>query len=143
MDRHIAILSLLLLLLPGCGTIPAYQDKSVLPYYAEFYSIYGINPYNISAVQRPMDNDISAMCILNTNGIYSIMLNEEIWSHKSYYSQEQTIFHELGHCIFHREHISQLLNDGCPSSIMYPFDFGHSNCYSIHRTELLNELEHR
>lgn len=54
---------------------------------------------------------------------------------------EQVLNHELEHCVKGRLiHNSNLLTDGCPSSIMYPYSFGDSSCYSEHRARYWDEV---
>jgi len=54
---------------------------------------------------------------------------------------EQVINHELEHCVKKRtQHTDLVLTDGCPASIMYPYGFGHTDCYLKHRTYYWNEV---
>lgn len=49
------------------------------------------------------------------------------------------LFHELGHCLFGREHILDVFEDGCPKSIMYP-NIMSEKCFIAHEDELILEL---
>lgn len=54
---------------------------------------------------------------------------------------EQVINHELEHCVKGRhDHDDSLLTDGCPTSIMYSYTFGHRDCYLKHRATYWDEV---
>lgn len=79
------------------------------------------------------------------------------------FSREQLIFHELGHCVLFRDHVSptstkglwgwlerlafkmgvmkkeNILKDGCPSSYMHPYTLS-STCINRHYQYYIDEL---
>jgi hypothetical protein len=69
-----------------------------------------------------------------------IELNADNWSSYSNSQQELIMFHELGHCVLHREHNPYLRReDERPESIMYPTLMSQSD-YEEHRATYLSEL---
>lgn len=70
-----------------------------------------------------------------------IVLNTNWWSRLSVASQEQLVFHELGHCIMGRGHTTTVDGQGNPVSIMYPYHLGETmyvNKYASYMAELFS-----
>ena len=89
-----------------------------------------------------MDGDCSTVAICRTwgQGHREIVIEGPYWEKLSDYGKEELVFHELGHCVFNRGHNEDTRDNGCPVSIMYPYIFGGSWCYSNYRDDLITEL---
>lgn len=72
-----------------------------------------------------------------------IIISKEYWDAAPDAGREDTLFHELGHCILNRVHTTKLLPmwDGTyrPASLMYPTDFP-GIIYLEYRKEYIDEL---
>lgn len=68
----------------------------------------------------------------------AIKLYKPAWDNMNESEQEETIFHELGHCLIGREHCGYAMNRN-PISIMYPHLIN-SSYYSKNREDLVDEL---
>lgn len=67
------------------------------------------------------------VCTMYSDGNWEITVDREYWNTASKESRIGLIFHELGHCILHRQHEEQYVvtqnNDQIPKSLMYPYNF--------------------
>jgi hypothetical protein len=115
------------------GVDPVFQ-----PYYNTFYLTYNINP-RVPIGLKSLVFPIGGECNSFSDGGKEIAVDSTFWTNASDLGREQLVFHELGHCIFGRLHNRMTLPDGCPKSIMNPYNFSDA-CYSAHRTEYLQEL---
>lgn len=115
------IRSLVLLLLAGCGHVKynGYTNPAFNEYVKEFEIT-----YNLDLTDYPID---FAELKPNTIGQCSypdIKISKKQWDKLSNRKRKVVIFHELGHCIFKREHNKALIVDSVgqlvPESIMYP-----------------------
>lgn len=119
-------------------------DPEIATYYRYFYEIYKEYPKDISAVfgnthlsEGPTTS--IGICIRYRNNRYKIILDRDWWdvqkdteicSHTDtdnprICSRQALVFHELGHCLFHRDHrkdieYSNHLKRYVPVSLMYP-----------------------
>lgn len=57
-----------------------------------------------------------------------IYINRKEWEKVSEFQKKLTLIHEIGHCEKELEHDNDLLDDGCPKSIMYSNLFS-SDCF--------------
>ena len=126
--------------------------KEIKKYYKRFQGFYGIDPSYITAgfVKRIGEegNHCTAVaeCRVYSNGYFGwreIVIERAEWDKMGDYGREELIFHELGHCVFRLEHVEETRADDCAISIMYPYIFGDSWCYSHYRDELIFDLKDR
>lgn len=68
-----------------------------------------------------------------------ITLDKTYWKASSEMRRFFLILHEYSHCYFFRRHAEEELEDGCPSSIMYPSTM-HEICYKRHFKKYVNEI---
>ena len=61
------------------------------------------------------------VCETGTNLTPSITVLQSTWEQMTESEQEVLMFHELGHCILNRVHVTSLNGDNSPTSIMYPY----------------------
>jgi len=134
--RYIIVI-LLSSLLVSCGlsienvAVPA----SVQPYAAAFASMHGV----VRGIQWEFDNlpsPVIGRCTL-PDGI--IELDNTYWASASDTQREETVTHELGHCILYRAHLNTLDANGNPVSLMNAYLLD-ATLYSDNRVYYLNEL---
>jgi len=134
--RYIIVI-LLSSLLVSCGlsienvAVPA----SVQPYAAAFESMHGV----VRGIQWEFDNlpsPVIGRCTL-PDGI--IELDNTYWASASDTQREETVTHELGHCILYRAHLNTLDANGNPVSLMNAYLLD-ATLYSDNRVYYLNEL---
>jgi hypothetical protein len=126
--------------------------KEIKRYYKRFQGFYGIDPSYITAgftnriKEERRGCSAVAECRIYSNGYFGwreIVIETIAWDKMDDYGREELIFHELGHCALHLDHVEETRADYCPLSIMYPYVFGDSWCYSDYRDELILDLENR
>ncbi len=138
-------------LLTSCAQQEGFRVAKSLPneireYYSRFHEYYGIDPNYVSVEfvddVKGDDGTCSAVatCTAYPSGLREIVIEKPYWDELGDYGKEELIFHELGHCAFDRGHDESVRDDGCYASIMNPYVFGDTLCYSDHRDELIIEL---
>lgn len=65
-----------------------------------------------------------------------IIVNKVIWDSADNMKRQFILWHEMGHCILHRDHLNKMNYMNIPMSYMYPSD----NLYLLHREYFLNHL---
>lgn len=133
---------LLLLLLSGCGN-NLHIEAKYQPYVTAFEKrsiTYG-NPVQITnlkicTVPTITPNNVIAQCFYYITP--TIKVSEEFWSQMDVYLREQVLFHEIGHCILHRGHRSDL-NNNIPLSIMNPYELS-ADQYKNNYVQYMHEL---
>lgn len=68
----------------------------------------------------------------------TILVNKGNWDTQNETTREMIIFHELGHCLLGRGHVTDI-ERGVPKSLMHPGEFDWAT-YINRRVEYLNEL---
>lgn len=64
----------------------------------------------------------TGLCEVSGDSTPKITVNEKIWATLDFVSRQQVLFHEMGHCVLHRNHNAEMdSNMGLPKSMMYPF----------------------
>ena len=124
-----------------------------------FYRIPLINPvlkshidrferlYNVKILQLrlqfkdnlPRTKNKITLGICQFKTVPTIYLNKSQYFQLSPLQQEVVVFHELGHCILGLAHLNQLMDDGCPTTVMYP-ELLSTICYERHRRHYLRHL---
>lgn len=134
-----------LLLLTGCASaykantkIPADQLK---PYITSFELLYGIEvktPIYFADIANPA----VGLCSIWSNGDTEIVIDNSYYNEykNNHNAIEQLVFHELGHCVFKRNHRTDVNSNNIPESIMYPYVFGDQWYYQSNHYYYLNEL---
>lgn len=79
-------------------------------------------------------------CYKRGNGETWIILDKKFVEHATFNSLEETIYHELGHCVLNLPHNNDM-NGGCPVSIMYFQGFGNTSCYTNMKQNYFQQLE--
>lgn len=109
---------------------PAVISEQLAEYVLDFEQTY--NAYiNFDVELKSIDNSNAVgKCWRSSNGNRRVEIDSIYFQqHKNdYYSIQQLVFHELGHCYFGLDHNSSI-NNGNPVSIMYPYAFGYTEFY--------------
>lgn len=134
-----------LLLLMGCGRIPAIDPK-LQPYVNSFLASASAHSTFIDSsridvhfVDNISGGDVVGQCEMST-GVVSI--NNSFWDLYNEIQHENIVWHELGHCLlfrFHKFTFINIYNTQEPTSIMFPrmLDWGY---YEDHHNSYATEL---
>ena len=88
------------------------------------------------AMESPYEN---GACVVADGQTPTITIKASAWALLSEPERESLIFHEMGHCILGRPHISEVNGSGDPTSLMNPFPIG-PRTYSANRDNYIVEL---
>jgi hypothetical protein len=69
----------------------------------------------------------------------TIIINSKNWGKMSEDEREALMFHELGHCVLTRNHVTEMMDEETPLSMMYPIALNPSR-YVEHREHYHREL---
>ncbi len=127
----------LLLFLVGCG--PAIVDPKLAPYFQRFSTAIGVDTNGVNGAFVPVTRPAIAQCVID--GSRTVQVDPDYWATMDDNGKEELLFHELGHCVLFLQHIFTFLPNTCPTSIMYPYIFGDSECYINNRQYYWNELK--
>lgn len=121
-------------------------DEEVKEYYDYLYDMgapIGIideSLYNITVGFDDLEDSVIGMCRLT---IFppgnEITLDRTYWKSSSKMRKFMLVSHEILHCYFHKFHNTDLLEDGCPASIMYPQTV-HDHCNKRHFGRYVSEI---
>ncbi len=146
MIRSLTLVSVMTLVMYSCGKAPVYEvDPELLPYVNQFQGTaaqYGHSGTISELVAKfgPMSNPRErAFCDLVDGEPPTVMVNAETWETLDEASRESLMFHELGHCILKRVHMSERNSMGTPVSVMNPYAID-SETYEKHHDEYVAEL---
>lgn len=137
-----------LLGLCACGqspndAAPVFVDPIVQPYFDRFTQNIGVSSNGISGYFTKLTAPIVGQCVVYSTGEKDIQIDPTFWANIDDDEREQLIFHELGHCSLMMQHImttTTLNNDVCPTSIMYAYVFGNTQCYTNNKAYYYAEL---
>lgn len=131
----------LILALSSCAAPRAmtYTDPEFLPYLQDFELEYALSlpdyPINFAILPTPR----IAQC-----GFPHILVDPKMWAKFSPQVKKVIIYHELGHCVFHRDHDSVWITDDTgervPRSIMHPtmsYKLGFERNWQYYKDELV------
>lgn len=138
----------LIAMLLACGPRIANQNREVDSELEEFVSSFEKElGHSISFKVTFMNatNNLAGICHRNADGTREVDIVREFFDKTSYFSKEQVMFHELGHCELWREHNETFIFlDGrsVPQSIMFPYAFDNDELviYEKYRQQYINEL---
>jgi hypothetical protein len=115
-------------------TLVACGKKEVLDVAPEFQPYVGRFEQVSAKVGSPVTvSDLivkfGPMLHKNENGACEVMsdktptvtINEKVWNQMDDLERESLMFHELGHCVLHRNHKKEITAQGVPVSIMNPY----------------------
>lgn len=138
--RYVCFLISLSLL--ACGRPSAKVDPILKPYFLSFETNVGATTEYIDAEFISIEPPNVGLCQTYDSGDNKkITVDPAYWANASESQRQQLIYHELGHCVLGLAHVTTFKVDQCPTSIMYPYTFGDSYCYSNERNYYFQELE--
>jgi hypothetical protein len=140
---------ILLISLTSCGPCKHVQVLDIEFQYQQYINSFEeesvkqkhqviINDLIVITVEK-LGTDIIARCHVSYLSTSRIEVSKEQWDILDDAEKEESIFHELGHCILHRGHTSKRDELGVPTSIMYPYMIPGS-MYLWRKNELMQEL---
>jgi hypothetical protein len=80
-----------------------------------------------------------AFCVHGGDSVPTITVNQQSWNNSTDAEKENTIFHELGHCLLNQGHRSGVDAFGLPVSLINPYKLD-PTVYEDHRDDLIGEL---
>ena len=87
------------------------------------------------------ERNIAGTCSYGGNAPPEVTVDVNFWNNARFFAREMIVFHELGHCVLHRDHLEGRNDDGSCISIMRS---GTQNCRdnysSLSRDAYLDEL---
>ena len=130
------------ILVTCCGPQPIIVEPLLADYVKEFELEYWVEN-NSSVTIVPIEGSHIGRCIKYTDGSRLIEIDSEFFqkNQNNYYVMQQLMYHELGHCVLDLGHNDQLLANGYPVSIMYPWAFGHMYYYEINNDYYVEQLK--
>lgn len=151
----------LLTLVSSCGNILPPKEKKVVkiaadtaPYVNSFKSTGGIKIDNLEiGFTSSLSGNVLAYCARGTktvlkfpqNEVYEIqqvVISKAMWDKMGASDREVLVFHELGHCILHRDHTDTRMASGYPASVMNTYHIGgtlYTRSYGHYQAELFNK----
>jgi hypothetical protein len=107
-------------------------DPAFAPYVKQFEDILGRSIGDIPIQFGPQNGDVIGVCVVWNSAWREIKIDPNYWKDGAYDNDERMslIFHELGHCVLNRGHLSSMWtytnNQGpwsVPVSFMNPYVF--------------------
>jgi hypothetical protein len=156
---------LLVLFLSGCSSLYGFKkhkgiDSEFQPYMSEIieFSQGSIKQSQLKYLTigfSDLESPVVGRCSLITK---EIDIDRKFWKYSSYQRRMETLMHEIGHCVLYRYHTDTKddifhdffidigifkaqndLWDGCPSSIMHPYEVG-LYCFNKHYIYYIEEF---
>lgn len=139
MIRMILLSAFLYISACAAPQVQTYTDPEFIPYLLEFQADYSINVTNYPIQFAILPQPRIAQC-----GYPQILVDPSEWAKLSENIKKVTIYHELGHCVFHRDHDSAWIVDemgySVPRSIMHPtmnYQLGFKWNWQYYKDELI------
>lgn len=141
------LIVILSVFISSCGLFnksEKYVEPEIREHVEKFKLIYGLQ-INIEIKFKNLDPTTAGVCYYyegNPEDNY-IEIDKETFQEYSELGREELIFHELGHCVFNRDHTTERMmfkGISVPTSIMYPYTFGNSWIYEQNLTHYYSEL---
>ncbi len=140
-----AILAIWCLFQTACGNPVVTVDPAIAPYVQRFEQQIGVKANGISINFADLTGDTSGICYYNLSP-RQIYLSRFYWDHDNDMGKEQTVYHELGHCLFNFQHNADTVHtfDGydIPGSIMNPLAFGNYWFYPLYHALYIEAYKH-
>lgn len=124
---------------PNVTTNPIFQ-----PYISEFESYYGASVAAVPIAFSKLEPTIAGVChyLKVGNGPIEwgyIEIDQEYWKEISEKQKIDLIFHELGHCVLGRDHVTPNGVEWCPKSFMNPSVMS-DYCLENHYDDYIKEM---
>ena len=149
LSNRLAILSLCL---AGCSIVNTFVVETENKPYIDSQFRHHVDMFKIEAAWRGLTVDIDKVSVMfdvkdkdpSVVGLCSlsfiaptIRIRHDIWNTMQEEEREALLFHELGHCLLHRNHCDN--DSGTPISLMNSTVFG-GDLYSKNRSRFIDEL---
>lgn len=140
------LLILLSLTLVGCGksalndlinNYTEYEDQphTTDPAFFEYIDWLDLDR-STPIIFNDREKGISGTCTTYTN--YKVIeIDPEYWDTATTNQRLELLAHEIGHCDYNLDHNTNILEDGCYESVMYPVNFG-GYCWDKHEENYLS-----
>lgn len=129
----------------SCGQNQTVQLGEFAPYVQSFEdqaSAHGqtVKVTNLIIQFGPMESSLErGLCEIDGNNTPTITIDQAAWETMDENQREPLIYHELGHCVLHRNHTAVQMAPGVPTSIMNPYTIP-DYTYAAYRDHYLAEL---
>ena len=144
--RLVLVFSLLLLVALGCQSSRQTEPEPVQysvpaevePYLKSFREEASKRTNSVSTANliitfgTAQSEDVCGQCLLENGKTPRITLNNDsfCWQQASQYERECLVFHELGHCLLKRTHLTDKFPNGAFKSLMNPDNVGvYATCH--------------
>lgn len=140
-------LILIAITMTACGKFEAAKSKRMVdprlePYVQTFEKAYRVIA-NLSVQVGKIDPAWAGVCYGNSR----VVISQDwfLYDLGPYnLGLEETVLHELGHCVLGLDHDDSILTSGpaawCPTSIMFSYMISGTGCYETHREYYIREL---
>lgn len=81
-------------------------SDEIRPFVESFYSAYAGPELDILYMFIPLEEK-AAECVTGDGGVRIINVNSEVWDDLCLYQKKAVVWHELGHCVLGRAHVTQ------------------------------------
>lgn len=88
------------------------------------------------AMSNPLER---GYCETGSDMTPTIVVDETYWDQADEGARQSLLFHELGHCVLDRLHLSGVTTDGAPLSVMNPYTIP-ANVYDYNHDYYMHEL---
>lgn len=135
------------LTLSACGQAPVVSIEGPYLAYVQSFTeearVSGVKIEITELVVRsaPLERG-QGECAIEPDTPPTVTIDPDYWKKATEAEREQTVYHELGHCILRRAHTPEVDSTGRPVSMMHPNRI-HGGVYLDHRDEYLDELFER
>jgi predicted SprT family Zn-dependent metalloprotease len=113
-----------------------YRDTALefRDYISRFESYYG-KPIKTSIIFNDLSGETIGTCFYTIN---AIEIDTVFWNNSDDITREELILHELAHCVLHKDHNNNMLENNCPESIMHEYTY--PGCYEKNKAYYIKEL---
>jgi hypothetical protein len=125
--KQISTLFILAISISACGKAPVLELGQFEPYVQKFEQeseVVGA-PVKVTDLKvqfgEMKDERENGVCEVFEDETPTITINKEAWDTMTDADREALMFHELGHCVLRRNHVTEVSADGTPVSLMNPY----------------------
>lgn len=94
----------------------------------------------LSVVFSELEDDIVGQCVSYSDGSKKILISPTKWNNEDSMGKELLLFHELGHCVLHRDHLNTTNRKSCISIMRESNSICELNYNYENRETYLDEL---
>lgn len=141
------IILFIVLILISCR--PTVQKEPTAPVelegYIQLFEQQYLTPIDYSVYFEDLEDNVVGVCRTWSNGKKEVAIDIEFFEEykDDFYTIQQLLWHEFGHCSFLLGHDSNLIDSYYPASIMYPYVFGMFDFYIENYDYYIHELDQK